>query len=244
MDAAAWDEHYSRTELVWGAPPSDTVVEQVFGLERKLPLGGFGIGEPRPELPRALDLGCGEGRNALWLATHGWQVDAVDYSQTGIDKGRTVASRLSRSVRGRIHWHWADVTALESAGITGPYELILLAHVHIPAAERRALLLRAAEMLSPEGTLVVLGNDTLNITEGYGGEQDPALTFTPEDILADLGPAEELTIRVAGRVQRPTEDRDAIDALVVAYKPAPDVPPAQPLALDPPIEPPALGPQL
>ncbi|MBL1072989.1 class I SAM-dependent methyltransferase [Nocardia sp. 2] len=245
MDAAEWDEHYARTELVWGAPPNDTVVEQVFGLERKLPLGGFGVGEERPELPRALDLGCGEGRNALWLATHGWQVTAVDFAQTGIDKGRTVASRLSRSVRGRIHWQCADVTALDAAGITGPFELILLAHVHLPAQQRRALLLRAAEMLSPEGTLVVLGNDPLNTAEGYGGEQDPALTFTPDDIVADLGPAlDELSIRTAGRVQRPTEDRDAIDALVVAYKPAPPTPPAPPLGLETPIEPPALGPQL
>ncbi|MRH86556.1 methyltransferase domain-containing protein [Nocardia sp. SYP-A9097] len=222
MDAEAWDEHYAHTELVWGAPPNDTVVEQVFGLERRLPLTGAGVGEPRPELPRVLDLGCGEGRNALWLATHGWQVDAVDYSQVGIDKGRTVASRLSRSVRGRIHWHTADVTALDAAGLTGPYELVLMAYVHLPAAARRALLLRAAEMLSPGGTLLVLGHDSLNLTEGYGGEQDPELLFTANDIVADLGPAgEELTIRVADRIQRPTEERDAIDALVVATKPIP-----------------------
>ncbi|MVU80114.1 methyltransferase domain-containing protein [Nocardia sp. ET3-3] len=239
MDAAEWDEHYAGTELVWGAPPNETVVEQVFGLERRLPVGGFGIGEPRPELPRALDLGCGEGRNALWLATHGWQVDAVDFSQTGIDKGRTVASRLSRSVRGRIHWVHANVTELDAADITGPYELILLAFVHLPADERRALLIHAVEMLSPEGTLLVIGNDTLNLTEGYGGEQDPALTFTPADILADLAPAEpDIRVRIADRVHRPTEDRDAIDALVVATKPAPE-PPADPPALGAP-QPPAL----
>ncbi|MFB8009771.1 class I SAM-dependent methyltransferase [Nocardia sp. NPDC056000] len=223
MDADGWDRHYSSTELVWGAPPNDTVVEQVFGLERRLPLTGFGVGEPRPELPRVLDLGCGEGRNALWLATHGWQVDAVDYSQAGIDKGRTVASRLSRSVRGRISWHFADVTDLLAAGLTGPYELILLAFVHLPAADRRALLLSAAGMLSPGGTLLVLGNDTSNLTEGYGGEQDPALTFTPNDIVDDLAPTgDDLRIRVADRVHRPTEERDAIDALVVATKPIPE----------------------
>ncbi|MGV9836151.1 class I SAM-dependent methyltransferase [Nocardia niigatensis] len=239
MDAAEWDEHYAGTELVWGAPPNATVVEQVFGLERRTPISS-GIGAPRPELPRVLDLGCGEGRNALWLATHGWQVDAVDFSQTGIDKGRTVASRLSRSVRGRIHWIHADVTRLDAAGITGPYELILIAFLHLDAADRRALLLRAAEMLSPEGTLLIIGNDTLNLTEGYGGEQDPARTFTPADILADLAPAgPDLRIRIADRVHRPTEDRDAIDALVVATRPAPESG-DEPLALEAP-QPPALG---
>ncbi|MGX1808536.1 methyltransferase domain-containing protein [Nocardia sp. NPDC055321] len=222
MDAAAWDEFYSRTELVWGAPPDDTVVEQVFGLERRFPDGPHAVGEPRPELPRALDLGCGEGRNALWLATHGWAVDAIDYSQAGVDKGRTVASRLSRSVRSRIRWHWADVNDLDRAGITGPYELILIAHLHLPADRRRALLLRAADLLVPEGMLVVLGNDPANLTEGYGGEQDPALLFTPDDIVADLGPAsDDLDIRVAERVRRATEHRDAIDSLVVATRPGP-----------------------
>ncbi|MEC3914395.1 class I SAM-dependent methyltransferase [Nocardia sp. CDC160] len=232
MDAAEWDEHYSQTELVWGAPPNETVVEQVFGLERRVPVAGLGIGEPRPELPRALDLGCGEGRNALWLATHGWQVDAVDFSQTGIDKGRTVASRLSRSVRGRIHWVHANVTKLDAADITGPYELILMAFLHLPADDRRALLLHSVDMLSPGGTLLVIGNDTLNLTEGYGGERNPALTFTPADILADLAPAEpDIRVRHADRVRRPTESHDAIDALVVATKPIPE----------PPTEEPALG---
>ncbi|BAW10548.1 class I SAM-dependent methyltransferase [Nocardia seriolae] len=240
MDAAEWDEHYAATELVWGAPPNETVVEQVFGLERRLPTGGFGIGEPRPELPRALDLGCGEGRNTLWLATHGWQVDAVDFSQTGIDKGRTVASRLSRSVRGRIHWIHANVTELAAADVTGPYELILIAFLHLPAADRRALLLRAVDMLAPEGTLLIIGNDTLNLAEGYGGEQNPALTFTPADILADLAPAEpDIRVRLADRVHRPTESRDAIDALVVATKPAPE-PPAEQPALGGVPQPPAL----
>ncbi|MTL11005.1 methyltransferase domain-containing protein [Nocardia seriolae] len=216
------------------------MVEQVFGLERRLPTGGFGIGEPRPELPRALDLGCGEGRNTLWLATHGWQVDAVDFSQTGIDKGRTVASRLSRSVRGRIHWIHANVTELAAADVTGPYELILIAFLHLPAADRRALLLRAVDMLAPEGTLLIIGNDTLNLAEGYGGEQNPALTFTPADILADLAPAEpDIRVRLADRVHRPTESRDAIDALVVATKPAPE-PPAEQPALGGVPQPPAL----
>ncbi|MFI1915553.1 class I SAM-dependent methyltransferase [Nocardia sp. NPDC020380] len=240
MDAEAWDEYYASTDLVFGAPPSDTVVELVFGLERRVPLGPFAVGEPRPELPRVLDLGCGEGRNALWLATHGWQVDAVDFSQTGIDKGRTVASRLSRSVRSRIDWHHAEVTELAAAGLNGPYELVLMAFLQLVPEDRKALLLKAVELLSPEGTLIVLGNDTLNITEGYGGETNPLLTFTPNDIVTELGPAgEEIRIRIADRVHRPTEERDAIDALVVATKPAPEVPDVDPLALEIP-QPPAL----
>ncbi|MFE3441428.1 class I SAM-dependent methyltransferase [Nocardia sp. NPDC059180] len=217
MDAADWDARYAQGELVWGAPPNSTVVEHVFGLDRVTPLhqGADGV---VPDLPRALDLACGEGRNALWLATHGWQVHAVDFSQVGIDKGRTVATRLSRSVRDRLTWQCTDLTDLDSAEITGPFELVLMVFLHLPAAQRRPLVRRAAELLSPGATLLVLGHDSTNLTDGYGGPQDPEILFTPDDIVADLAGLPDIHIRVADRVQRPTEERDAIDALVIATR--------------------------
>ncbi|PPJ32569.1 class I SAM-dependent methyltransferase [Nocardia nova] len=223
MDAAEWDERYAQSELVWGAPPNATVVEYISGLQRRIRLVPDAPGQAPPELPRALDLACGEGRHALWLATHGWQVRAVDFSQVGIDKGRTVASRLSRSVRSRIDWECADVTDPAGAGIDGPFELILAVYLHLPAAQRRSLLLAAAERLSPGGTLLVLGHDTTNISDGYGGPQDPAILFTPDDVVADLAAAEHIRIDTAQRVLRETEGRDAIDALVVATATVPDL---------------------
>ncbi|MGX1771494.1 class I SAM-dependent methyltransferase [Nocardia brasiliensis] len=219
MDATEWDERYAQSDLVWGAPPNSTVVEHVFGLERRTPLAPDGDGQV-PELPRALDLACGEGRNSLWLATHGWQVYAVDYSQVGVDKGRTIATRLSRSVRSRITWECADVTELE---VTGPFELVLMVFLHLPADQRRTVLRHAADLLAPEGTLLVLGHDTTNLTDGYGGPKDPDVLFTPDDVIADLAPAiddHRIRIRLADRVLRPTEGRDAIDALVIATRPA------------------------
>lgn len=223
MDAADWDARYAQRELIWGAPPNATVVAHVYGLDRTIALRPDAPGEPVPEAPRALDLACGEGRNALWLATHGWQVHAVDFSQVAIDKGRTVATRLSRAVRNRITWQCADVTDPEDAGITGPYELILMVFLHLPAPERRALLRRASELLSPGGTLFVIGHDSRNPAEGYGGPQDPAILFTPQDVVDDLAPEpDRLRIRLAERLLRSTEGRDAIDALVVAERPDED----------------------
>ncbi|MEV0294554.1 methyltransferase domain-containing protein [Nocardia sp. NPDC050710] len=227
MEPADWDARYAQSELVWGAPPNATVVEHVYGLERHTPLHPDTPGGEIPALPRALDLACGEGRNALWLATHGWQVHAVDYSQVGIDKGRTVATRLSRSVRGRITWQCADVTDFDSAGISGPYELILMVFLHLPADQRRIVLHRAANLLTPGGTLLILGHDTRNLTEGFGGPKDPSILFTPDDIVADLRPESgHLRVRIAERILRPTEERDAIDALVVATSPEPTAPEA------------------
>ncbi|MFD3744810.1 class I SAM-dependent methyltransferase [Nocardia sp. NPDC058633] len=220
MDAAEWDSRYARSELVWGAPPNSTVVEHVYGLDRRIPLLPDDSGVT-PPLPRALDLACGEGRHALWLATHGWQVTAVDFSQVGIDKGRTVAARLSRSVRSRVHWQTADITDLEAAEITGPFELILMVFVHLTADERRTLLHQLSDMLAPGGMLLILGHATRNVTDGYGGPQDPQILFSPEDLRADL-PRDDLTITLASEVLRPTEGPDAIDSLLIAERPLPE----------------------
>ncbi|MEU4414478.1 class I SAM-dependent methyltransferase [Nocardia salmonicida] len=220
MDAADWDARYARSELVWGAPPNSTVVEHVYGLDRRIPLLPDESGVA-PSLPRALDLACGEGRHALWLATHGWQVTAVDFSQVGIDKGRTVAARLSRSVRSRVHWQTADITELEAADITGPFELILMVFVHLPADERRTLLHQLSDMLAPGGMLLILGHATRNITDGYGGPQEHEILFSPEDLRTDL-PRDALTVTVAHEVFRPTEGPDAIDSLLIAERPLPE----------------------
>lgn len=229
MDATDWDTRYAQSELVWGAPPNSTVVEHVYGLERVAPLMPDVPDGEAPGLPRALDLACGEGRNALWLATHGWQVHAVDYSQVGVDKGRTIATRLSRSVRGRISWQCADVTDLDAAGITGPYELVLMVFLHLSAEYRRPLVHRLPDLLAPGGTLLILGHDSTNLTDGFGGPKDPSVLFTPDDIIADLGhDTDRIRVRIADRVYRPTEERDAIDALVVATKPAPSPPAIEP----------------
>ncbi len=71
MDASAWDARYAASDLVWSASPNRFVVEE--------------LAYVRPG--RAVDLACGEGRNAIWLAQLGWQVTAVDFSQVALDKG-------------------------------------------------------------------------------------------------------------------------------------------------------------
>ena len=63
MDAAAWDERYAGTELMWGAEPNRFLPPEVAGLP------------PR----RGVDLACGEGRNAIWLASQGWAMTGVDF---------------------------------------------------------------------------------------------------------------------------------------------------------------------
>ncbi|OUS97598.1 bifunctional 2-polyprenyl-6-hydroxyphenol methylase/3-demethylubiquinol 3-O-methyltransferase UbiG [Rhodococcus sp. NCIMB 12038] len=199
MDAAAWDERYSQSELVWGAPPNAVVVEQVTALPRG----------------RALDLACGEGRNSHWLATRGWEVTGLDYSAVALDKARRVAAEAPRSVRERLDYRVADVT---ESDLGGEYDLVLMIYLHLAPEERLQVVNRAISALKPDGILMILGHDAVNLSQGVGGPQDIEILYTPDDLVAVLDG--RLSVDVAERRFRETEAGTAIDALVVAHRPS------------------------
>ncbi|TQC47539.1 class I SAM-dependent methyltransferase [Rhodococcus sp. WS4] len=199
MDAAAWDERYSQSDLVWGAPPNAVVVEQVTALPRG----------------RALDLACGEGRNALWLATRGWEVTGLDYSAVAVDKARRVAADAPRSVRERLDYRVADVT---DSDLGGEYDLVLVLYLHLAPTERLRVVNRAISALKPDGILMILGHDAVNLTQGVGGPQELEILYTPDDVVKSFDG--RLDVDVVERRLRETEAGTAIDALVVAHRPS------------------------
>ena len=198
MDAADWDARYSSSpRLEWGAEPNRWVA----GALADLPPG------------RALDLGCGEGRNALWLARRGWTVTAVDFSGTGIDKGRQLTGDLP------VHWVVDDLLAYPVT--PGTQDAVVVAYLHLYPEARRDVLRRAAQGLAPGGVLLVVGHDTTNLTDGVGGPREAAILFTPDDVVADLADLPGLRVERAEQVRRPVGDREAVDALVVLRAPEP-----------------------
>ena len=204
MDARAWDERYAAGELVWSSTPNQFVAAEAADL--------------RPG--RALDLAAGEGRNALWLASRGWQVTAVDFSDVGLDKGRRVQAGLPDGGDLRIDWVCADVLTYEP----GPadYDLAVLAYLQLPAEERRTAMRVGFTALAVGGTFLVVAHDSTNLTEGTGGPQDPTVLYTAEDVLADLDGERFEVVRAervervvpAGDEHRGEPDRTAYDALV------------------------------
>lgn len=201
MDAAAWNARYDTDELIWKGEPNRFLPDEVDGLRAGT----------------ALDLACGEGRNAVWLALQGWTVTGVDFSDVGLDKARRLAEDRSADVR----WVVADATTWEPPA--EGFDLVAVFYLQLPAEDRRAAMGTAARALAVGGTLVMVGHDLLNLTEGHGGPQQPGVLLTAEDILDDLTAAEvafdlELVTERAGRVERvvKTDDgeRTAIDTLV------------------------------
>ena len=191
-----WDRRYASTENLWSSRPNRFLVAEVEHLEPG----------------RAIDLACGEGQNAIWLATRGWDVTGIDYSQVAIAKARSRAERESVTVR----FACADLVEYEPE--TGSYDLALVLYLHVPASERRRILARAAAALAPGGTFVLVGHDPTNATDGVGGPSDVELLYTPAQIASELpGLEPDKATTVLRDVDG--EERDAIDALVTARRP-------------------------
>lgn len=193
-----WDARYEAVENLWAVKPNRFLVAEVAGLAPG----------------RALDLACGEGQNTIWLASRGWDVVGVDFSSVAIAKARERAAREGVDV----DFECADLLTYEPE--PGEFDLVLLLYLHLPGDERRRVLRRARAALAPGGTLVLVGHDLTNLTDGVGGPRDPSLLYTPDQIAAEL---HGLVVERAERVLRDVdgEDRDAIDALVRARRPAP-----------------------
>ena len=198
MDSKVWDERYAGDDLVWSAEPNRFLVAEV----EALPPG------------RALDLACGEGRNAVWLAERGWDVTGVDFSNVGLDKARGLADARGVSV----HWELADVTEYMPAPES--FGLVIVMYLHLPEAARGVAFRHAAAAVAAGGSLLVVGHDITNRTVGWGGPRDSAVLYGPEDVVIDLDRLE--TVK-AERVRRPvpTDDGEkiAIDVLVRATRP-------------------------
>jgi len=186
MDAAAWDARYAATALVWSAGPNQFVEAELAAL----PPG------------RALDLACGEGRNARWLAERGWHVTAIDWSSVAIEKGRRTTDA--------VDWQVGDA---RSAPLPTGLDLVVLAYFQVVADARRTSIRRSYDALAPGGTLFVIAHDSTNLTEGTGGPQDASVLYTAEDVLEDLGDAALEVVR-AERVPRIVDSGTAWDALV------------------------------
>jgi SAM-dependent methyltransferase len=202
VDAEQWDEKYAANELVWGAEPNRFVRAQC----ERLPVG------------RAVDLACGEGRNALWLARLGWKATGVDFSNVAIERARRLTTREAPAVAGRLTWRVGDVTAEPIK--RGGYDLALISYLHLAPEANAAVIRNAGYAVAPGGHLVIVGHDRRNLSEGVGGPPDAARLYDGDEIRAVLADVPSLVVELAEVVKRETPDGVALDTLVRARRPA------------------------
>ena len=197
MDAGDWDRRYEGTELLWSAQPNRFLVAEAQGLAPG----------------RALDLACGEGRNAIWLAELGWDVTGVDFSAVAVGKAEQLAA--ARGVAGEFEV--ADLLTYQPA--EQAFDLVIVFYLQVITAELGLVLRRAAAAVAPGGTFLLVAHDRSNLEEGYGGPHDPNVLYTAEDVVAGLDGLEvERAEPVLRPVETPEGERVAIDTLVRARR--------------------------
>lgn len=192
----AWDERHSHGDFE-GEGPNSTLATAV----SELPRG------------RALELACGSGTNAVWLASQGFEVTAVDWSAVGLENGRAKAEAAGVTVDWQRHDLFAWTPPERS------FDLVAIVYLHLPIEERLPVYGAAAAAVAPGGRMLVVAHHPQNAVEGFGGPP-PERMLTPEQIAESLLAGDpSLHIERAEVVRRLDRDRPPIDSLVVVRRP-------------------------
>ncbi|WP_369360242.1 class I SAM-dependent methyltransferase [Streptomyces sp. cg2] len=177
-DEEFWDARYAGSDRVWSGNPNVVLVREI-----------------RDRVPgTALELGCGEGADAIWLAAHGWRVTAADVS--GVALGRAAEQAAAAGVADRIDWQRHDLAVSFPAG---SFDLVSAQFLHHPGEIFRAGILRtAASAVAPGGTLLIVGHAEPPPWEQEHDHPHPMERFpTNGEVLAGLAlPAKEWDVRL------------------------------------------------
>ncbi|MGO9207089.1 MAG: class I SAM-dependent methyltransferase [Candidatus Limnocylindrales bacterium] len=164
---------------------------------------------------RALELACGSGTNAVWLAGQGWQTTAVDWSPVALTNGREKAEASGVEV------DWLERDLFAWSPPEQAFDLVVIVYLHLPPEERGPVYARAAAAVAPGGRRLIVGHDRRNATEGEGGPPDPSRLFSADEIGRELLAADAgLVVERAEVVRRvPPPGRAPIDSLLVVRRP-------------------------
>ncbi|MGO9082871.1 MAG: class I SAM-dependent methyltransferase [Streptosporangiaceae bacterium] len=161
-----WDDRYRSAGRLWSGQPNPQLVARV---------GDLPPGE-------ALDAGCGEGADAVWLASRGWTVTGADISAVALERAAAHAAEQGAEVAGRITWERADLQSWDP----GPdrFDLVSAQYLHLPAPALNALNRRLAAAVRPGGTLLIIGHHPDDLAAGIA--RHAPLLFTPDLLAAAL----------------------------------------------------------
>ena len=182
-----WDNRYSSAGQLWSGQPNAQFAAHAADLEPGV----------------ALDAGCGEGADAIWLARRGWAVTAVDVSAVALERAAAAAGAAGGDVAGRIGWRREDL--LTWVPEPDRYDLVSAQFMHFPRAELTAVHQRLAVAVRPGGTLLLIAHHPDDLHAARNGHPD--LFWYAEDIAASLEPG-QWEVRVAEASGRSAIDHD------------------------------------
>ena len=138
FEPPSWEERYSGEETVWSGNPNPQLVAEATELTPGT----------------ALDVGCGEGGDVIWLARRGWQVTGADFSANGLARAARHAEEAG--VAGRTDWWQVDARAFAAGGRS--YDLVTSHFLHPPDHGMVEVAGRLAEAVAPGGHLLIVGH--------------------------------------------------------------------------------------
>ncbi len=170
FDEQSWEERYRSRTAVWSGQPNLQLVAEAAGLDPGT----------------ALDVGSGEGADAIWLASRGWRVTAVDFATTALQRAAAHAQAGGAEVAGRIDWVHADLTTW--APPNQQFDLVSAQFMHLPAAGRQELFGRLAAGVAPGGMLLIVSHHPSDLRTTVPRPPMPELFYTAEEAGASLAP--------------------------------------------------------
>lgn len=169
---AFWNERYRSADGLWSGNPNRYLVSEASELSPGT----------------ALDVGCGEGADALWLAGRGWRVTGADLSTVALERAARHAAAAGPQIAARIDWVHADLIGWDPGAAR--YDLVSSQYMHLPPGPRGALFRGLAGAVAPGGTLLIVGHHPSDLQTTMPRPPMPELFFTGEDIAALLVPGD------------------------------------------------------
>jgi 2-polyprenyl-3-methyl-5-hydroxy-6-metoxy-1,4-benzoquinol methylase len=200
FEPAGWEERYAGEENVWSGRPNPQLVAQVSGLAPGT----------------ALDVGCGEGGDVIWLAQQGWRVTGADFSANGL--ARAARHAADAGVADRTSWWQVDARDFDAEGRT--FDLVTTHYLHPPGADGMVeVVRRLAQAVAPGGHLLVVGHAPSSDL-GHHSEEDRRAMFLAADLVPALPEGFEAVV-VEQRPRTVTRDGRTIaidDSTLVAVR--------------------------
>jgi len=169
FDENFWNERYGQRGNIWSGQPNPQLVAEASSLAPGT----------------ALDVGCGEGADAVWLAGRGWRVTGVDISSVALERAAGHAASLELS--GSIAWEHRDLLIWTPPARS--FDLVSAQFMHLPREDRQPLFARLAAAVAPGGTLLVVGHAASDIAAGARRPHGADLFFSAEEVAATLDPS-------------------------------------------------------
>jgi len=190
-----WNRRYEAVERLWSPDPNSFLVELAAGLTPG----------------RALDLGAGEGRNAVWLAGCGWRVTALDVSRVAL------ARAAERAAGDGVDLDLVEADWREYRPAPSSFDLVVISFMHPEPDARTAMFEWAGQALAAGGHLFVVGVDLVD--QGRRGPPDPDRLYTPERLRRALQAFDVSRCEsVAYESERDEERRRVTDVLAIARR--------------------------